>query len=280
MIPLLFLASVLAGCGGGGSTSTGPVPAPTPPTPLMRGPWEIATVSTANPGYDTFIEVNLQSSGSAYSSYQLVEVLNKSASLGNPPIDSLLYSGTYYSLDDSCANSAGGSITGTVAGSSVTFTYKILQGVVFSGQGTYNGTLVQGTYQSQTTNSACVDSGTFTAYPVAQPSGTYTGKLTFSNGHADNVTMNLAGACNVSVTTGDMCPLTASGTISGSDAGTISLTGRTTGNFIELGGSGQTVLGAPVSYYCLQLSTASGKPIIMEDVWAGANYLAGVLTDQ
>lgn len=279
MISLFLAASVCVGCGGGASAGN-PSPTPTPPTPSLQGPWEIATVSTANPGFNTFIEVNLQSNGSSFSSYQLVEVITKTASLGSPPVGSLLYNGTCYSLNNSCANSAGGTVTGTVATSSVSYVYQVLPGILFNGQGTYNGTTVTGTYQSQTTNSACIDSGTFTAYPVSQPTGTYTGTLLFPDKNVDNVTMTLSGACNISVTTGDMCPVTASGTISGSDSGALSLTGRTIGNFISIGGSGQTVLGSPVSYYCLRLSTVSAEPIMFEDVWASSNYLAGVLTEQ
>lgn len=283
LISLFLAATVLAACGGGGSTSTNPSPTPTtppPPTPSMQGPWEIATVSATSPGYNTFIEVNLQSSGSSFKSYDgPVEVITKSVSLGNPPIGSLTYNGIYYDINNSCANSAGGTITGTVATNSVTYAYQVESGVMFNGQGTYDGTAVIGTYKSQTTNSACIDAGTFTAYPISQPTGTYIGTILFNN-NVDNMTMSLSGSCNLSVTTGDMCSVTASGTISGKDNGTYDLTGRTIGNFIEIGGDGQKLLGLPVSYYCLRLSTVSEEPIILEDVWVGSNYLAGVLTEQ
>jgi hypothetical protein len=265
----------------------------------MQGPWEIAISSSAHSGYGSLLEVNLQSNATTFSSYELVNIPTQSVSVGTTPPYALSYEGTYYNLDYLCgysgpgnggplAGTISGMISGTIKGNAVSFTYQWstalgLQ-ILAQGQGTYNGTQVQGTYQShmQGTSPSCSDSGTFSAYPAASVTSPYTGVLTFPDSSVDNVSMSLSGSCDTSVDQGYMCPVTANGTLSGPDNGTFSLTGRSIGNYVQLGGSDQTVLGMPASYYSLRLPSLSGQPMLLEDVWKqqGTIFdLSGVLTN-
>jgi hypothetical protein len=89
-------------------------------------------------------------------------------------------------------------------------------------------------------------SGTVTAQKIAALSGNYSGTLNFSDGTVDNVSVTVSETSDQSVTV--------NGTVTGADAGSISLSGYVVGNAAAVQG---TVSGQASSLYA----------------WCHSNYL-------
>lgn len=224
---VLLLALAIAGCGGGTGTTTQssggtPTPAPTP-TANIQGSWEVAATSS-QPSIAlplTFVETNLtQASGSSSFS----SVSNQTAIFSTNTSVTL-------ALIGSCTGSITQSVSGTINGTSISGTFTEGSGAVFAFTGTLNaaGTSFNGTYNTQTATANCTDQGTFVATKASPLSGTYAGTLTFSDGTINTLTITVNTQSNNTVT--------ATGTITGPDAGTISVSGTVIGDVADVIGT-------------------------------------------
>jgi hypothetical protein len=224
----LFVA-LLMGCAGSVNSTTG-LGSGNPPTEpsyaSLAGSWQFTAASTAQPGYDTLLEVNLQQSGanlSANGSNQIFIVAE------NPSGQNV--------IGGNCPGNGNDSVTGTTTGTSVSFTFNE-GGNLFTITGTVgsNGTTMTGTYQSS--GGGCADSGTFSGTLIPSVNGTYSGQLNFPDGTTDGVTAILTESSNDS--------LTVNATVSGMDTGTTVLTGTVIGGGFSASGTFQ---GQPIAYY-------------------------------
>jgi hypothetical protein len=233
--PALLLVFAIAGCGGGtGATtqSSGGTPTPTPaPTANVNGDWEVAATSTQSPAPAlplTFVETNFtQASGSTSFS----SVTNQTAIFSTNNSVTLALVGT--------CTGAIPSVSGTVNGSSISGTFSEGSEIVsFTGTLNSAGTSFTGTYQTQTVGSGCTsDQGTFVANQATSLSGSYSGSLTFSD-----LTVNTLA---LTVTTGNSNAVNAIGTITGPDAGTVTVNGTVIGNVANVTGTETFTNGSP-----------------------------------
>jgi hypothetical protein len=222
---LLFvslLALAIAGCGGGAGTTTQSSGATPTQTANIQGSWEVAATSS-QPSIAlplTFVETNLtQASGSnsfsSVSSQTTIFSTNTSVTLA---------------VIGSCTGSVTQSVSGTINGTSISGTFTEGSGAVFAFTGTLNaaGTSFNGTYNTETATANCTDQGTFVATKASPLSGTYAGTLEFSDGTINTLTLTVNSQSNNTVT--------ATGTISGPDAGTISVGGTVLGDVADVTG--------------------------------------------
>lgn len=225
---VLLLALATASCGGGSGTTTqssGGTPTPTAtPTANLQGAWEVAATSS-QPSMAlplTFVETNLtQASGS-----------NSFSSVSNQTAIFSTNTSVTLAVIGSCTGSKTQSVSGVINGTSISGTFTEGSGAVFAFTGTLNaaGTSFNGTYNTQTATANCIDQGTFVATKASPLSGTYgPGALTFSDGTVNTLTITVNAQTNNTVT--------ATGTITGPDAGTVSVSGTVVGDVADVSGT-------------------------------------------
>ena len=218
------IALLLAvGCGGGASnTNNNDKSGNSNSSQGLSGPYEFVAVSGEPNGETTLIDVNLVPSGA-----------NMSAS-GPNNIQVATYLHKTWYVNGKCAVGQDSTLTGTVSGNNVTFTFSQGQNS-FSGQGTLDGTNLSGTYSAK--SGSCTDSGTFTGKPVSALSGTFAGTLELPIG-IDQVSATL--------TETQSSALSVQATLSGADSGTFTFSGTAVGNVAYVSG---TVDGNPVQFF-------------------------------
>jgi hypothetical protein len=220
---ILLVMFAMMGCGGvsNPSSSTTPTSNPTPPnsTPNLQGSWEF--VITA-PGYPTtYLEANLQQSGSAMTASSLAQF--------TPNSDSLSYcTESYY------CSLWNGPLSMTVSGNSVSGTIsentypEDLSGTIAD-----NGNSISGTFQVFGTNPNPV-TATFTANKATSFSGTYVGNLLFAE--EQYISTTISQNSNGSITGTWTWPAG----FAGNSADTVNISGSTVGNssniFVPAGG--------------------------------------------
>src|SRR5216684_809354 len=162
VISIVLVLISLNGCGGGNTTSnTNPIPTP---SQGISGAWEFVAKSTGT-GSETLIEADISANGS------------KSSASGPSQVQVATHSNGIWYVNGICPSPSPGqnSLSGTVSGSSITFTFNE-GGNTFTGQGTLSGTSISGNYSGS--SASCSDSGTFTATQVPNLAGTFSGILT------------------------------------------------------------------------------------------------------
>ena len=224
---VLLLVLAIGGCGGGTGTTTqssGGTPTPTPtPTANVQGSWEVAATSSQPSALPlTFVETNLtQASGS-----------NSFSSVSNHTAIFSTNTSVTLAVIGSCTGSITQAVSGTINGTSISGTFTEGSGAVFAFTGTLNaaGTSFNGTYSTQTATANCTDQGTFVATKASPLSGTYgPGALTFSDGTINTLTITINAQSDNTVT--------ATGTITGPDAGTVSVGGTVIGDVADVTGT-------------------------------------------
>jgi hypothetical protein len=233
LVPLFVAFLVGCGTSGNPSASTGfgnPLTPSTPPTQpsyaSLAGSWEFKAASTAQPGYDTLLEVNLQQSGASLSATGANQIFIVAE---NPSGQGV--------LGGNCSGNKNYAIAGTTTATSVSFTFNE-GGNVFTITGTLgkDGTTMTGIYQSS--GGSCTDRGAFSGTLIPSMDGTYSGQLEFPDDRTDNVSATLTESSGNS--------LTINATVSGMDTGTTLLTGTVIGDGFAASGTFQ---GQPISYY-------------------------------
>ena len=216
---VLLLAAFAVSCGGGNGSSKS-----TSPQASLQGSWEVVLPNVNSAGQTGFIEVNFTQAGSSVTTSQVEAFfLDKN----NSPS-----SGYFY-----CYPTNTQSASATLTGNSVSGTLTTCMGTA-SFTGTMNGNSIYGAYTGTSTGDAFNGSGSFTASTVPSLSGTYAGPLTFTDGTAENVSLSL---CQNAST------VAATGSVSGPDAGSISLSGYAVANTVvgqgTVSGESWTVFG-------------------------------------
>ena len=223
LLPCLILLYSAIDTSGSGSTTT--------QTPL-QGSWE-ASMPDLISGQTEYFDVDIAQSGSSLSSLHTFVFF-----LGAPPNNSYSYCTSPSPTFSAVAN--GNQISGT--------TTTCYGTAAFSGTISNSNSIV-GTYTSSAgcgpSGNQCV-SGTFIAQKAAALAGNYSGALNFSDGTVDNVSVTVSETSGQSVT--------ATGTVTGADAGSINLSGYVVGNAAAVQG---TVSGQSSSLYA----------------WSHSNYL-------
>lgn len=238
---------VLTACGGGPAAN---VTAPQTP-PNVAGPWEVTvTSSSAVDGASTLIETDLTQTTGAVTSTD-ASIFQSSPSQA------------YFTMGGSCPGNSVNTVSMTVAGSgSLQFNFSE-GGNPFSGQGSATTSQMSGTYTS--TGTGCTDSGSWTAVQTKPLTTSFAGYLTFPDGHHDYVTTNYS-------STGTAVTIT--GTLTGDDSGTFSLSGSAIGNSVLAFGT-VTINGSPTTAtYQLFYSTANKTMTVFEPGGASDGVLA------
>jgi len=247
---ILFILLLCAGCGGTKSTQT-----PPPNGTLASGPWQFNQGPVNNEG--TLLDFNLSQNGNQISAVGSPYCIDYGVI--QPP-----YSGPG-GLEPGVSNyefGCGSSISGSISGNSVTFTW---------GATTFQGTLKQdGSISGTTSNNGATS--TFTAQTVSNlvPNGTYSG--TFSEGTlpGGNVVLTITREANYQ--------LAASITVDGN--GPYSLTGQLVGNMLLLSG---TVESDPVSF-CMYYDASGSFTGVANSLTVFTNFeevlYSGQLTPQ
>jgi hypothetical protein len=218
---VLLLTALAIGCGNGNSHSN-----PNNQTSL-QGQWEASMPGTLGSQTEYF-EASLLQSGqslSATNTFTFFLASDGSYSYCTPP--SATFSGS----------ADGNQISGTVNTCYGTAT--------FSGTVSNNNSIA-GTYKSSAgcgpSGNQCV-SGAFTAQRISPPNGSYAGTLRFKDGTSESV--------SVVASTDSTGTVSVTGTVSGADAGLITLSGPAIGASALVSG---TVSGQPSSLYVWQHS--------------------------
>jgi hypothetical protein len=225
---------------------------------LQSGAWEFTGTTDTN-GYSWIIESVITPQGQQFSapSNELLFVVHTD-----------INSTSNYTSGGICDFVQGpDSVSGSVNGSSVTLAFSDPLDS-YTGTGTItNGTSVSGTYTGSS-SSDCPYTGSFTGNAITQPlSGTFAGTLSFWNGAVDNVTVTLSQSSSQG--------LTMTGTSTGTDNGSVTMSGVAIANGMQVQG---TIGTDAFSVWGLYLPAT--KEIVVSETSVNRGQTIGTLTLQ